>query len=277
MATMHAIAERPTIDAEQLELIRRTVAVGATDLELKLFLYDNARRGIHPLDRLLHFTKRGGKYTPVTSIDFMRGRAAASGELAGSDDAVFTEGNGKLVAATVTVYRLTQGQRYAYTATARWAEYNPGNAPMWHRMPRTMLAKCAEALALRKAFPQDLAGLYVGEELDQAGPLVSGSASAPPAAETGAPEDPPPPGACYLARVSRKKNRCGETWGEVVLHTGEVFIAPDETMVTFLATLAREHAPVVLTTKVNEKKNVEIVNARHWEPEEDAPKADAES
>src|SRR4026208_840284 len=71
--------------------------------------------------------------------------------------------------ATVTVYRLTQGQRFAYTATARWSEYKPEqNDFMWRKMPHTMLGKCAEALALRKGFPRQLAGLYAKEELDQA-------------------------------------------------------------------------------------------------------------
>ncbi len=166
------LAERqtdiPAISATEMELIKRTVANGATDAELKLFLFDCQRRGIHPLDKLLHFTKRGGKYTPVTSIDFMRSQAAMTGEMAGSDDAVFVEGEKAPVSAAVTVYRLTQGQRFAYSATARWDEYCPDNAPMWRRMGHTMLAKCAEALALRKAFPQQLAGLYSREEMDQA-------------------------------------------------------------------------------------------------------------
>src|SRR5678815_3546229 len=85
-----ALAERPVdVTSDQLDLIKRTVANGATDAELKLFLFDCARRGVHPLDKLLHFTKRGGKYTPVTSIDFMRSQAAMSGEMAGSDVPLF--------------------------------------------------------------------------------------------------------------------------------------------------------------------------------------------
>ncbi len=40
-----------------------------TDAELKLYFYDCARRGVHPLDKLIHFTKRQGRYTPVVSID----------------------------------------------------------------------------------------------------------------------------------------------------------------------------------------------------------------
>jgi hypothetical protein len=98
----------------------------------------------------------------------MRSQAAMTGEMAGSDDAVFTETQEDgILSATVTVYRLTQGQRFAYAATARWSEYCPDNAAMWKRMPHTMLGKCAEALALRKAFPQQLAGLYSREEMDQ--------------------------------------------------------------------------------------------------------------
>jgi len=155
------------VDAPDLALIKRTVAPGASNDELALFVRDCERRGVHPLDKLIIFSKAGGKYTPITTIDYMRSRAAESGEMAGSDDARFS-GEGKQLAATVTVYRLTNGSRYAYTATARLAEYYR-NTPTWNHMAHTMTAKCAEALALRKAFPAQLAGLYTREEMQQAG------------------------------------------------------------------------------------------------------------
>jgi hypothetical protein len=126
---------------------------------------------------LIHFTKRGGKYAPITSIDFMRTRAAETGEYAGSDDprywylgdlaAAAISAAAVPAAATVTVYRLVGARRYPFTATARWSEFKPadGQDVMWRRMPHQMIGKCAEGQALRKAFPKQLAGLYAAEEM----------------------------------------------------------------------------------------------------------------
>lgn len=165
--------EVTTLNQTELALVKSTVAKGATDEELRLFLYDCQRRGVHPLDKLLHFTVRTSKdgtrrYTPITSIDFMRMQAADEG-CAGIDDAIF-QGDVKSpeFAATVTVYKVVGGIRCPFTGTARWPEYYAGTS-MWDKMPHTMLGKCAEALALRKAFPRKLGGLYTREEMDQAG------------------------------------------------------------------------------------------------------------
>ena len=181
--TALAVQDPAPVTSEQLELIKRTVAVGATADELKLYLFDCQRQGVHPLDKLVHFTKRAGKYTPITSIDFMRIRAADTGEYAGSDDALFGDKHADFPSsATVTVWRLVQGTRCAFTATARWAEYKPDqNDFMWRKMPHGQLAKCAEALALRKGFPRQLAGLYAKEEMDQAGAVQTGSVVEAPA------------------------------------------------------------------------------------------------
>jgi phage recombination protein Bet len=171
-------AQLTVVTGEQLDLIKRTIAPDATPDELQLFLYDCARQGTHPLDRMIHFTKRGrnGKYTPITSIDFMRQRAADSGEYAGNDDAVYTGKPGTPeFAASVTIWRLVQGQKCSFTATARWSEYKPEVGPsgkadmMWLKLGHVMLSKCAEALALRKAFPKQTAKLCAAEEIAQAG------------------------------------------------------------------------------------------------------------
>ncbi len=164
-----------TITNEQLELVRNTVAKDATAPELKLFLYDCQRQGVHPLDKLIHFTKRGGRYVPITSIDFLRRQAGSTGAYAGADDGVFTGEPAKAgFACKLVVYRIVQGIRCDWSATARWEEYYPGEAQgqMWRRMPHVMLSKVAEALALRKAFADVLHGLYTKEEMDQAGPAA---------------------------------------------------------------------------------------------------------
>lgn len=72
-------------------------------------------------------------------------------------------------AAKVVVYK--GGKRYSAVATleeyaARYPDGNP--YPMWRRMPANQLEKCAEAKALRRAFPNDLGGIYTAEEMEQA-------------------------------------------------------------------------------------------------------------
>lgn len=168
---------------EQIELIKATVARGASDNELKLFLYTANRTGLDPLTKQIHFIKRRvwnsqqQAYDEVgtiqTGIDGYRVVAARNG-LAGIEDAVFDSEDGKHPnKATVCVYRLVNGTRVPFTASARWNEYvqaKKDGTPiaMWAKMPYLMLAKVAEALALRKAFPNDLSGVYTNEEMSQA-------------------------------------------------------------------------------------------------------------
>jgi len=157
------------VTESEIEVARKTVADGASDAEFKLFLYDCQRLGVHPLDRMLHFTKRDGKYTPVVSIDLLRARADETGEYCGNDDAIFEEGEDAKYpkSACVIVRRMIGGQPCEFASTARWEEYCGGEkiAFMYRKMPRHMLAKCAEAQALRKAFPRKLSKLYINEEM----------------------------------------------------------------------------------------------------------------
>ena len=170
---------RIVITEAQVNIIKNTVALRATDDELKLFFYECRRRGVHPMDRLIHFIKRGqgdeAKATFQAGIDFLRGQAEETSEYRGQEDPEFgplKEGTIFPEWAKATVRRRDPetGEIYCIPATAYWDEYYPGEKLgfMWRKMPRNQLAKCAEALALRKAFPKKIAGLYTFEEMEQA-------------------------------------------------------------------------------------------------------------
>lgn len=167
--------------AEQINLIKQTVAKGVTDLELKLFLYQAQRTGLDPLSKQIHAIKRWNKslnreeMAIQTGIDGYRLIADRTGKYAGSEDPIFEEDNGgKIIKATVTVWKLVDNIKCSFTASARWSEYYPGDKQgfMWNTKPYLMVGKCAEALALRKAFPQELSGVYTHEEMQQAGEAI---------------------------------------------------------------------------------------------------------
>jgi phage recombination protein Bet len=168
---------------QEVELIKNTIATGSTDNELKLFLYQAKRTQLDPLAGQLHFTKYNTKSGPkvsfITSIDGYRLIAERTGQYAGNDDYSFNDnksqyevlksGDKRPLTATATVYRLVNGERVPFTSTVVWDSYYPGpnKGFIWDKMPFLMLGKCAEAIALRKAFPQELGGLYTSEEMDQ--------------------------------------------------------------------------------------------------------------
>jgi phage recombination protein Bet len=159
-------------DQEKIELIKQTICKDATDVELQFFLEACKHTNLDPFMRQIYAIKRQGRMTIQTGIDGYRLMAHRSGTYAGSDEPVFKfEKDSHLpVSATVTVWKFVQGQRCPFTATAYWTEYcpPPGQDHMWKKMPRGQIAKCAEAQALRKAFPAELSGIYVEEEMQRA-------------------------------------------------------------------------------------------------------------
>lgn len=174
---------------DQVDLIKKTVAEGTSDDELALFLEVCRSTGLNPFQRQIYAImrdvwnprtrQREPRMTIQTAIDGYRLIAARTGQHVGTSDIEFgpVETDGPAWA-RVSVFRMVAGQRATFTATARWEEYaqrkrgqggQPGDlTEMWARMGHTMLGKCAESLALRRAFPAELSGVYTREEMAQA-------------------------------------------------------------------------------------------------------------
>jgi len=141
------------------------------------------RTQLDPIARQIYCIERGGKYTIQVGIDGARLVAQRSGEYAGQKPIEWTSDGKEWVdvwleqeppkAARAAVMRT--GFVEPLYAVATWASYAPyfsGKlSSMWQQHGSLMLGKCAEMLALRKAFPMELSGLYVAEELDVATPV----------------------------------------------------------------------------------------------------------
>lgn len=154
---------------DQVNLIKSLIAKDCSNDELQLFLYQCKRTGLDPLTRQIYCIKRAGRMTIQTSIDGFRVIAERSGTYAGQDEPAWVDDEkGFPVKCTVKVYRFApSGERYpAGVGVAYFKEYYPAPMNLQKTMPHTMIAKVAEALALRKAYPQDLSGLYTTEEIE---------------------------------------------------------------------------------------------------------------
>ena len=170
----------------QVGLLKRTICKGATDDELGFFLQQCQHLGLDPFSRQVYAVKRwdSAAKTEVLSlqisIDGMRSQAESSGEYQGQDTPLFCGEDGAWtevwlkdtppLAAKVSVYR--KGFTVPVTAIAKYTSYvqtkkDGGPSKFWATMPDLMLAKCAESLALRKAFPKQLSGVYTTDEMGQ--------------------------------------------------------------------------------------------------------------
>lgn len=259
---------RGGLTADQIDLVKRTIAVGATDDELTLFLQQCQRTQLDPFARQIYFVKRGGKGSIQVSIDGFRLIAERAGGYAGQDGPHWCGPDGVWrdvwlerdapAAARVGVHR--EGFKAPVYAIALWKEYIQTSSPMWSRMPALMLAKCAESLALRKAFPQELSGLYTGDEMGQAenaapAPLV---VEAPRRVEL-------PEGAVQILKSVARSAR-GASWAEVtfVNANGEEQTLPTPAdgiggAVAIYEQLAQDACPVWLQLDVTPRSKKTVI------------------
>lgn len=182
MSTALTDPTKQAFDGKQLQMITDTIMMGADAQEVAFFAEVCKRANLDPFRKQIHAVKRWNSdlkrmvWSYQTGIDGFRAIANRTGTYAGSDEPVFDpqdESAPHPRKASVTVWKLVAGQRVPFSASARWSEYvqtKKDGAPnaMWNKMPYGQLAKCAEALALRKAFPEELSGLHTDEEMEQA-------------------------------------------------------------------------------------------------------------
>lgn len=201
----NVVALQSGFSGAQLDLIKRTVASDTTPAEFDLFIAAARSAGLDPFRKqisALVFNKNKPdkrRMSIITTIDGLRVIAARSGRYRpDEDEPAFSydpdaKGPTNPLGLEKVVVRIWIGDGKGgwkpVSGVAYWDEFAPisdewaqgedgrrkptgkktldtgGN---WGKMPRVMLAKCAEAQALRKAFPEDLSGLYEGAELDRA-------------------------------------------------------------------------------------------------------------
>lgn len=178
--------DQPFWSAQQLAALKQIGVENAPNADLAVFLNFAQRTGLDPFARQIYMIGRNQKvgngwstkWTIQASIDGLRIVAERSGDYAGQvgpeycgADGVWRDvwiGEQPPVACRVGVLR--NGFAAPLYAVAYFDEYaqtdRDGNlTSMWRSKPKLMIAKCAEALALRKAFPNDLAGLYTADEM----------------------------------------------------------------------------------------------------------------
>lgn len=172
------------LDREQVELLKRTVAKGTTDDQFALFMTIAQRRKLDPFAKQIWCVLRKNKDSTVemsvqTAIDGFRLIAQRTGEYDGQDRPLWCGDDGVWVdvwlskdppkAAVIFAYRKGVSRPFVGIAhLVSYASYKDDGrtlAAKWGQMPEHMLAKCAEAGALRKAFPEDLTGLYTDDEM----------------------------------------------------------------------------------------------------------------
>ena len=167
------IVTQKTYSPETIKTVKDTLMFPhATDQDLLMFLHKCNAAGVHPLDQKIFPMKYKDKLTFVSSIDYQRSKAESSQKYDGQDEPEYDD---ETMSADhpewckVKVYK--KDITRPFVGTAKWSEFFPQQESkqfMWKKMPYIMLSKCAEAQALRRAFPDELNKIYVEEEMMQA-------------------------------------------------------------------------------------------------------------
>jgi phage recombination protein Bet len=170
---------------EQIETIKRTVAVGASDHELAMFITLAQKYQLDPFAKEIWFIKHDGRPVIMTSRDGYLTvanreptyRGIMSFPVCENDEfeidapnyAVKHKMNMKDRGAIVGAWaRVEDERKHPFVCYVSMEEYR-GNSPVWRKYPSAMIQKVAEAFALKRMY--NISGLVTKEELDVDGPV----------------------------------------------------------------------------------------------------------
>ena len=184
----HAAAEVMSQDdrRKRMDLIKSVYCKDATDEEASLFFMVAEKTGLRPELRQIASVPRWDSQARKNvrsiqvTIDGLRLVAERSGKYRGQvgpywcgKDGVWKDvwlDDSLPVASKVGVYHAEfkeplwgVAKMSSFMQTKSGGDLNP----IWNKMPDIMIAKCAESQSLRKAFPQELSGIYTEEEMAQ--------------------------------------------------------------------------------------------------------------
>lgn len=186
----HAVSMTSShFNPKQIEILKNSMCKGLNNEEFEIFLMACAKTQLDPFMRQIYAIKRktkkpdgswGDIMTIQTGIDGYRLIAERTERYApGPEPTYLHDDDGKLMSATSHIKKQTKdGTWHTVSASAYLDEFcqtfldkQTGERKpmgMWVNMQRTMLSKCAEAQALRRAFPAEMSGIYTNEEMAQA-------------------------------------------------------------------------------------------------------------
>lgn len=159
-------------DQALLQTLKDTVAKGANASEFAMFLEVCKSSGLNPFRKEIWFVKdqRTQAVQMMTGINGYWSIANSHPEFDGAETGMINSdgewvksvsGN-DFIGAWCRVYR--KDRRMPLEAEAMLSDYRKGFG-LWNSAPRIMIKKVAESIALRKAFPQQMNGLYTQEEM----------------------------------------------------------------------------------------------------------------
>lgn len=162
-------------DKLMIETLKQTVAQNTTDAEFKIFCEFCKSTKLNPFKKEVWCIVTGeGKYRRMqlmTGINGFHAIANSHPQYDGMEIGLIgksgeylpmTYPNNDYIGAWAKVYR--KDRRIPVEGVAMLSEYDKKHGN-WITMKRVMINKCSESVGLRKAFPQELNGLYTQEEM----------------------------------------------------------------------------------------------------------------